>query len=40
MGLDLGRYGLALEGCLLLCATETITREQIDALVAVVSQLA
>jgi glycine dehydrogenase subunit 1 len=39
-GLDLSSYAENLNNCILWCATETTTREQIDHLIAVVSQVA
>ena len=37
-GLDLSSYAASLKNCILWCATETTTREQIDQLIAVVSR--
>lgn len=39
-GLDLSAYSETLKGCMLWCATETTTREQIDRLVEVIGKLA
>jgi glycine dehydrogenase subunit 1 len=39
-GLDLSPYAENLKSCILWCATETTTREQIDHLIAVVSRVA
>lgn len=39
-GLDLTPYADSLKNCILWCATETTTREQIDHLIAVVSRVA
>jgi glycine dehydrogenase subunit 1 len=39
-GLDLSPYAENLKNCILWCATETTTREQIDRLIAVVSRVA
>jgi glycine dehydrogenase subunit 1 len=39
-GLDLTPYAESLKNCILWCATETTTREQIDRLIAVVSRVA
>jgi glycine dehydrogenase subunit 1 len=39
-GLDLSSYAASLKNCILWCATETTTREQIDRLISVVSRVA
>jgi glycine dehydrogenase subunit 1 len=39
-GHDLSSYAESLKNCILWCATETTTREQIDRLIAVVSRVA